>query len=139
MTLQELIETNDKIRRLDIDVREGERRVLIQSYHIGPYEEEDKYAKFGIKPKWITIRKPINYKDIGRDYSGVFTKNIPEKLLQLTVISWNFMELKFIENASMLLRVWLAGDDDAVAVIEKEERKELDKKCQIEGQMMLEL
>ena len=79
---------------------------------------------------WASLDHKIQYK---------FTKNIPEKLLQLTVISWNFMELKLIENASMLLRVWLSGDDDAVAVIEKEERKVLDEKRQIEGQMLLEL
>ncbi len=140
MKLQELVETNGKICMMYIDVRDysGNGAHLIQSYHIGPYEEEDKYAneKFGSAPRWITIRKPINTKDMGKDYWGTIIKNIPKKLLGLEVKNWDLWHGYRSNNGlheHMWLNVDVVGNDDAILV--RVEKPITGQNCQLEGQM----
>lgn len=143
MTLQELVETNWKICMISVDVRDysGNGAYLIQSYHIGPYEDEDRYAneEFGREPRWITIRKPINHKDMGKDYWGVIVKNIPKKLLSLEVKHWDLWDGWSTNNGldkHMWLNVHVSGNDEAVLV--EENKPAIGQNCQIEGQMWIE-
>lgn len=140
MTLQELIKTNGKICSINVDVRDYKENSarLIQSYHIGPYEDEDRYFT-GTDSRWITIRKPINYKDVGKDYWGVFTKNIPKNLLQLQVKWWDLWEGWSTNNGlnkHMMLMVHVSGNGKEI--IMKEECPVLEKNTQLDGQMQIE-
>ena len=141
MTLKELITTNGQIGKMDIQVRDYEQSNghLIQEYHIGPYEDEDRFAdpKNHIEPRWITIKKPINYIDIGKDYEAVFLKNIPKQLLDLEVKNWKLWH-GWTTNNGLLKHYWLvadvAGKDKAILI---EDNNSIEQCEQLPGQINL--
>jgi hypothetical protein len=88
----------------------------------------------------IVYKKPINYKDIGKDYWGVFNKNIPKQLLDMTVTYfdiWDGWRSNNGLNQHKRLICNLAGADTCISV--EPEPKQIKASGQIEGQMSLDL
>lgn len=129
MTLRELLETGYAVRSITADIRdyrEDKGGYLIDCYHIGPDEYEDMFADDTTEPRWKTICRPINTLDTGKDIYGVIIKAIPKQLLEMEVKGWELWSNK-------KLMVNLAGNDEAVAVIEQS--KESLPLNEIDGQM----
>lgn len=131
MKLKELVETNCKIAALDIDVRDHGR--LIESYHIGTLEQEDRFANLehGIQPRWKLINKELNIKREGNQYFGVKLKVIPKYLLDLDVTSWSCRDdYKYSTNNGLYrfdrLYVHVEGEDKCIESIAIEETNELE-------------
>lgn len=124
MTLEELIITNGQICKIYADVRDysnGKNGYLIKSYHIGPFEREDRFAdpEHGILPRWKAISAAINYKDIGRDYWGIITRDIPKNLMKMQVANWCLWDGWRTNNGldkHQWLQCSLVGKDDVLTI-----------------------
>lgn len=137
MLLRDLVTTCHRICEIDADIRDysnGHGR-LIDSFNVGIRAYEDKILDEHHEPRWKTIKKPINYKDLGKDYWGTITKNIPKQLLDMEVHDWDLWDGWSTNNGlnkHMRLSVDLVGMDDCI-VIESTEPQ-----AQLEGQMCIE-
>ena len=137
MVLKDLVTSSHRICEICADVRDysNGRAYLIESFVIGLRADEDKVLNENDEPRWKAIKKPINYKDIGKDYWGVITKNIPKQLLDMKVDSWDLWDGWTTNNGlnkHMKLVVNLVGKDDCILVEASEPQK------QLEGQMCIE-
>lgn len=136
MTLKDLVTTSHRICEIDADIRDysNGHGILIDSYNIGIRAYDDKVLDENNEPRWKTIKKPINYKDLDKNYWGVITKNIPKQLLDMEVNSWDLWDGWRTNNGlnkHMRLMVNLVGKDDCILIDSTEPQK------QIEGQMYI--
>lgn len=133
MTLRELLETTLGLGELIIDIRNA-KSTLVDSVHIGTYVREDKVLSVNLLPRWKVINKPLDWKEIGKDYWGTILKNIPKKLLDMQVTYWKIHGTAFSTNNNLnkfeTLYVCVVGED--VCVID-EPKKEIEGQMQIEG------
>lgn len=137
MTLRDLVTTGSRICEIDADIRDysNGKGLLIDSFNIGIRAYKDKALDVHHEPRWKTIKKPINYKDIGKDYWGIIEKNIPKQLLDMEVHNWDLWHGWSTNNGlnkHMTLSVDLVGKDDCI-LIEPTEPQD-----QLEGQMCIE-
>lgn len=137
MTLKDLVATSHRICEINADIRDysNGHGILIDSFNIGIRAYDDKVLVEHNEPRWKTIKKPINYKDLDKDYWGVITKNIPKQLLDMEVNSWDLWDGWTTNNGlnkHMRLMVNLVGKDDCILIEASEPQK------QIEGQMYIE-
>jgi hypothetical protein len=137
MTLKDLVSTNHRICEIDADIRDysNGKALLIDSFNIGIRAYEDRALDENHEPRWKTIKKPINYKDIGKDYWGVIEKNIPKQLLDMEVYDWDLWHGWSTNNGlnkHMRLSVDLIGKDDCILIEPTEPQG------QLEGQMCIE-
>jgi hypothetical protein len=143
MTLKELLSICPlNICGIEATIRDNGK--FVDEYHISPMAQEDRYSRYDHKgeetPRWHCIQKPINYKDIGKDYWGVFNKNIPKQLLDMTVTYfdiWDGWRTNNGLNQHKRLICNLTGADTCIAV--GPEPKQIKASGQIEGQMSLDL
>lgn len=144
MTLKELLSICPlNICGIEATIRDNGK--FVDEYHIGPMAQEDRMPQYDHHKgkevaRWHCIQKPINYKDIGKDYWGVFNKNIPKQLLDMTVTYfdiWGGWRSNNGLNQHKRLICNLAGADTCIAV--EPEPKQIKVSGQIEGQMRLDL
>ncbi len=144
MTLKELLEVAPlNICAIEVTVRDKGKK--LDEYHISPIAQEDRHPMFNHskgkeEPRWICIKKPINHKDIGKDYWGIFVKNIPKELINKSVTYFDVRNGWWTNNGLNEHRrmiVDVAGTDTCILEAPKEKRIKND--GQIEGQMCLEL
>ena len=111
---------------------------FVDEIHISPMAVKDKHRMYNHQkgkevPRWSCIQKPINYKDIGKDYWGIFFKNIPNKLLDMAVTYsdvWDGWRTNNGLHEHKKLILTLSGKDTCVL--------EPPKPKQIDGQMCLD-
>lgn len=124
---------------LSLSIRD-EKGALIDKYEIGPYVREDTIKDPGGQPRWKCIKKVINYKELNKDYWGVFTKNIPKNLLEMQVTYFDVWDGYTSNNGlckhqNMLCN--LLGTDSCIEI--ESETKQIKADDLIEGQMCMEL
>ena len=146
MVLKEILETCPVICEIDATIRDT-RGYRLAEYKIGPLVEED-LEYFWIpnehtgklEPRWKCIKKPINYKDAGKDYWGAILQNIPKEFLGRTVTYfdiWDGWRTNNGLNEHRKLMCDLLGTDTCVLIDER--KKQMGTSDQIPGQMSLEL
>lgn len=141
MKLKDLVTTCGRICQIDADVRDysNGHGYLIDKFIVGAHAHEDRILDEHLEPRWKCIKEPINYKDIGKDYWGVITKNIPKQLLDMEVHSWDLWDGWTTNNGlnkHMQLMVHLDGKDECILIEEKP--KAIDVDDLIDGQMSIE-
>jgi hypothetical protein len=144
MTLKELLSICPlNICGIEATIRDNGK--FLDEYHISPMAQKDRMPRYDHHKgkevaRWHCIQKPINYKDIGKDYWGVFNKNIPKQLLDMTVTYfdiWDGWRTNNGLNQHKRLICNLTGADTCIAV--DPEPKQIKASGQIEGQMSLDL
>lgn len=144
MTLKELLSIcPPNICGIEATIRDNGK--FVDEYHISPMAQEDRYSRYDHHkgkdvPRWHCIQKPINYKDIGKDYWGVFNKNIPKQLLDMAVTYFDIRDGWRTNNGldqHKRLICNLAGADTCISV--EPEPKQIKASGQIKGQMSLDL
>lgn len=93
MTVEELISLNQMIGDIEVEVREGGTK-LVWIYRFGKNVGNVTPHMFGgeraeIRKKMTFSPKPINAKDMGKDYYQILVDKIPENVRKLEVCGFS--------------------------------------------------
>ena len=133
MKLRELLDTNGQIGEVSVTIRDA-NGMFIDEIHIGSHASKDTCCGQNHEPRWKVIQKPINYKEVGKDYWGVMLKVIPSELLEKEVKHWRQWNAFSLNNGCWQfykINVDVLGVDTYIETTATETD-------QLEGQMSLE-